>query len=119
VSSRPNPNQPGLSCTPTATEIATTRYVVADPNLAAVVDAWPELPQAIRTGILAMVNAAKWWGLDNGEINLLGAPTRRIVSPSLCAAPSTLKSCTRCESSGAPTSHEGEKSESGHPCSAS
>jgi hypothetical protein len=30
----------------------------ADPNLAAVVDAWPGLPEAIRAGILAMVKAA-------------------------------------------------------------
>jgi hypothetical protein len=27
----------------------------ADPDLAAVVDAWPELPEAIKAGILAMV----------------------------------------------------------------
>jgi hypothetical protein len=30
----------------------------ADTELAAVVAAWPELPQAIRTGILAIVRAA-------------------------------------------------------------
>jgi len=29
-----------------------------DPDLAAVVEAWPELPDAIRAGILAMVKAA-------------------------------------------------------------
>ncbi len=29
-----------------------------DPDLAAVVEAWPDLPEAIRAGILAMVNAA-------------------------------------------------------------
>jgi hypothetical protein len=29
-----------------------------DTELAAVVDAWPELPEAIRAGILAMVRAA-------------------------------------------------------------
>ena len=29
-----------------------------DPDLAAVVDAWPDLPEAIRAGILAMVKAA-------------------------------------------------------------
>ena len=29
-----------------------------DPDLAAIVAAWPELPQAIRSGILAMVRAA-------------------------------------------------------------
>jgi hypothetical protein len=31
---------------------------VRDPDLAAVVAAWPALPPAIRAGILAMVNAA-------------------------------------------------------------
>jgi hypothetical protein len=30
-----------------------------DPALAAVVDAWPDLPEAIRVGILAMVKAAR------------------------------------------------------------
>jgi hypothetical protein len=30
----------------------------ADPDLAAVVAAWPGLPEAIRAGIVAMVNAA-------------------------------------------------------------
>ena len=30
-----------------------------DPRLAGVVDAWPDLPEAIRAGILAMVKAAK------------------------------------------------------------
>jgi hypothetical protein len=30
----------------------------ADPDLAAVVDAWPDLPEAIRAGIVAMVKAA-------------------------------------------------------------
>jgi len=29
-----------------------------DPDLAAVVDAWPKLPEAIRAGILAMIRAA-------------------------------------------------------------
>jgi hypothetical protein len=29
-----------------------------DPQLAAVVDAWPKLPEALRAGILAMVKAA-------------------------------------------------------------
>jgi len=32
--------------------------MAADPELAAVVAAWPELPPAIRAGILAMVGAA-------------------------------------------------------------
>ena len=30
-----------------------------DPDLAAVVDAWPALPQAIKAGILAMVRVGK------------------------------------------------------------
>jgi len=29
-----------------------------DPDLQAVVDAWPDLPEALKTGILAMVRAA-------------------------------------------------------------
>jgi len=29
-----------------------------DPDLAAVVDAWPDLPEAVKTGILAMVKAS-------------------------------------------------------------
>ncbi len=36
-----------------------------DPDLAAVVDAWPTLPEALKAGILAMVKAAavaKDWG---------------------------------------------------------
>jgi hypothetical protein len=31
---------------------------VADPDLAAMMSAWPSLPEAIKTGILAMVKAA-------------------------------------------------------------
>jgi hypothetical protein len=30
----------------------------SDPDLAAVAEAWPELPEAIKAGILAMVKAA-------------------------------------------------------------
>jgi len=42
---------------------AVTRYLLTDtcktdPGLAAVVAAWPELPEAIRAGIVAMVRAA-------------------------------------------------------------
>jgi len=29
-----------------------------DPSLAAIIDAWPMLPEAIRAGILALVRAA-------------------------------------------------------------
>ena len=30
-----------------------------DPDLAAVIDAWPDIPAAVRQGILAMVQAAR------------------------------------------------------------
>ncbi|MGO8903852.1 MAG: hypothetical protein ACLQU5_36755 [Isosphaeraceae bacterium] len=30
-----------------------------DPDLAAVVEAWPELPEALKAGIVAMVKAAR------------------------------------------------------------
>jgi len=30
-----------------------------DPELAAVVDAWPALPAALKAGILAMIHAAR------------------------------------------------------------
>jgi hypothetical protein len=32
---------------------------LADPDLAAVVDAWPALPEAIKAGILAIVKATR------------------------------------------------------------
>ena len=35
------------------------RAAMNDPNLAAVVAAWPELPEAVRAGIVAMVKAAE------------------------------------------------------------
>jgi len=41
----------------TATEKA-TGLLPSDPGLAAVIDAWPELPEAVRAGIVAMVKAA-------------------------------------------------------------
>jgi hypothetical protein len=44
---------------PTATQNATRDCVVPDPDLAAIVAAWPELPEAIKAGILAMVKAAR------------------------------------------------------------
>jgi hypothetical protein len=52
------PNQATQFRAPIATEIATADYAVADTDLAAVVAAWSELPEAIRTGILAMMKAA-------------------------------------------------------------
>ena len=42
-----------------------------DPDLAAVVDAWPGLPEAIRAGIMAMVRAAS----GSGEASRLATPT--------------------------------------------
>jgi hypothetical protein len=33
------------------------------PDLAAVVDAWPELPEAIEAGVLAMIKAARLRGI--------------------------------------------------------
>ena len=57
--SRTELDSSGSSRLPTATEIATTEYVVADPDLAAVVEAWPDLPEAIKAGILAMVKASR------------------------------------------------------------
>jgi hypothetical protein len=36
----------------------TPETLVIDPGLAALIDAWPALPEAIRAGILAMVRAA-------------------------------------------------------------
>ncbi len=53
------PIESAANCTPTATRIATTHYEVADTDLAAVVEAWSDLPEAIRAGILAMVKAAE------------------------------------------------------------
>ncbi len=59
--SRPNPTVPGPSRPLRATRGA-TRPCQADvnisPDLAEIVAAWPELPEAIRVGILAMVKAA-------------------------------------------------------------
>jgi len=36
-----------------------------DPDLAALIDAWPDLPEAVRAGISAMVGAAQK-GVDRG-----------------------------------------------------
>jgi hypothetical protein len=35
-----------------------TSEAAVDPDLAAVVDAWPNLPDAVRVGIVAMVKAS-------------------------------------------------------------
>jgi hypothetical protein len=57
-SSRQDTTEPGSVRPPRATQCATRDWVVHEPDLAAVVDAWPRLPEAIKAGILAMVNAA-------------------------------------------------------------
>ena len=56
-SSRQYPNESGSIRPLTATQNA-TRLPPDDPGLAAVVEAWPELPEALKAGILAMVKAA-------------------------------------------------------------
>ena len=55
--SRQHPTGTAPSRPPTATQNA-TRLLPADADLAAVVAAWPTLPEPIRAGILAMVRAA-------------------------------------------------------------
>jgi hypothetical protein len=47
-------NQSGAECGALG-----ARDAPLDPDLAAVVDAWPALPAAIKAGILAMIRAAK------------------------------------------------------------
>ena len=46
---------------PRATHSATlsVKSAPSDPDLSAVIDAWPTLPKAIRAGIVAMVRASK------------------------------------------------------------
>lgn len=56
--SRTEPIQNDSPRLPRATRGATRDRVVPDPDLAAIVAAWPELPEALRAGILAMVKAA-------------------------------------------------------------
>jgi hypothetical protein len=53
-----------FGCVPVAwrlhrTGVRSLRSNSNDPNLAAVVDAWPKLPEAIKAGFLAMVKAAR------------------------------------------------------------
>ncbi len=63
---RPQPDCPKLlpsndlrQLAPRVAHYLPTDTCKTDPDLATVVTVWPALPQAIRTGILAMVNAAK------------------------------------------------------------
>ncbi len=56
-SSRQYPNESGSIRPATATQNA-TRLLPEDSDLAAVVDAWSDLPEALKAGIVAMVKAA-------------------------------------------------------------
>jgi len=49
-----------------------------DPDLAAVVAAWPELPEPIKAGILAMVKAARQTGKTMRGQTVTGLPERRL-----------------------------------------
>ena len=49
----------GKAATPSSTPSNPTEISPTDPDLQYLNDAWPTLPQAIRAGILAMVEAAK------------------------------------------------------------
>ena len=57
ASTRQYPNESGSIRPATATQNA-TRLLPDDAGLAAVVDAWPDLPEAVKAGIVAMVKAA-------------------------------------------------------------
>ena len=64
TSSRQHSNESGSNRPPTASENASVENAYAlnsnadDPDLATVVEAWPDLPEAIKAGILAMVKAS-------------------------------------------------------------
>ncbi len=53
------PDEPGPARTQTAAEIATTFGTLGDPELADLVAAWPDLPEAIKSGIMPMVKASQ------------------------------------------------------------
>jgi hypothetical protein len=57
-SSRQDLTGNGIARPPIATQNVTRDCIVADPKLSAVVHAWPDLPEAIGAGILALVKAA-------------------------------------------------------------
>ena len=50
--------------TPPVGHLMATGTCQTDPDLAAVIDAWDRLPEALRAGIMAMVKAAA--GTDKG-----------------------------------------------------
>jgi hypothetical protein len=56
--SRQHPTGPAPGRPPTATQTA-THLLPDDTDLAAVVAAWPRLPEALRAGIVALVRAAQ------------------------------------------------------------
>ncbi len=58
-----------VSCAPTPPAKPT------DPELAAVVAAWPDLPPAIRAGVLALVKAATPPTAPSGPAGGTGGPT--------------------------------------------
>jgi hypothetical protein len=55
--SRRLPSIPAPVRPQTATQDA-TRVIAGDPDLAAVIDAWPALPEPIKAGIMAMVQSS-------------------------------------------------------------
>ena len=58
--SRPNPTVPVPSRSLRATRVCVVAPATDDnPDLAAVVEAWPDLPEALKAGIVAMVKAAR------------------------------------------------------------
>ncbi len=58
-SPKTNPENDLRQHTPTVAHHLPTDTRKTDPDLAAVVAAWPVLPEALKAGILAMVRAAK------------------------------------------------------------
>jgi len=66
---------------PAVTHHLLTDTCKTDPGLAAVVAAWPELPEAIRAGIVAMVKAALGKGYRVTTIARLSIPSQEPSPP--------------------------------------